>query len=72
MAAAGGALSMTAPAFVGYALEAIGGDVELAMGLAPEGPQGFRERVLASLQKITNEETAVADTQRPMALGGRR
>ena len=67
MAAASGAITMTAPAFVGYALETAEGDTTLARALAPEGPQLFRARVLAALDDITSEETA--DTQRPRATG---
>jgi hypothetical protein len=56
MAAASGALSMTVPAFAGYAIEMADGDVEGAKVLAPEGPPLFRERVLAVLDAVIDEE----------------
>ncbi len=57
MAVASGALAMTVPAFVGYVIEGAGGDVEVAKLLVPEGPQDFRERVLAVLDAVSDEES---------------
>ncbi len=57
-----GSIVMTAPSFVGYALEVSGGDVAKAMALVPHGPEEFADRVMDTLAIIFGEELPVAAT----------
>ncbi len=56
MAVASGAVVMTAPAFVGYAIERCDDDTESARLLVPEGPVVFVARVHSAFDAIEVEE----------------